>query len=98
MNVFLDIATTSDEHAEESRLRQKLCSRNVTRMSTSELREMARGKIILTFLRLPSLPQPDIVCQGHALGVKRPGREADHSPAPTTDVNKEWRYKFTPRI
>jgi hypothetical protein len=29
------------------------------------------------------------------LGVKRPGREADHSP-PTTEVKKTWTYTSTP--
>jgi hypothetical protein len=29
-------------------------------------------------------------------GVKRPGREADHSPPTSAEVNKMWLYTFTP--
>jgi hypothetical protein len=31
-----------------------------------------------------------------SLGVKRPGREADHSPPSSTDVKNAWRYTSTP--
>jgi hypothetical protein len=29
-------------------------------------------------------------------GVKRPGREADHSPPTSAEVKKTWIYTFTP--
>jgi len=29
-------------------------------------------------------------------GVKRPGREVDHSLPPSTEVKNEWSYTFTP--
>ncbi|PNF15383.1 hypothetical protein B7P43_G01010 [Cryptotermes secundus] len=31
-----------------------------------------------------------------SLGVKRPGREADHSPPTSVEVKKMWIYTFTP--
>jgi hypothetical protein len=31
-------------------------------------------------------------------GVKRQGREADHSPATNAEIKKTWVYKFTPPI
>jgi hypothetical protein len=33
---------------------------------------------------------------GPLLGVKRPGREADHSPPTSTEVKKMWVYTSTP--
>jgi hypothetical protein len=30
-------------------------------------------------------------------GVKRPGREANHSPPPSAEVNNAWRYTSTPQ-
>jgi hypothetical protein len=30
-------------------------------------------------------------------GVKRPGREADHSPPANAEVKKMWIYTFTPQ-
>jgi len=29
-----------------------------------------------------------------SLGVKRPGREADHSPPSSAEVKSEWNYTF----
>jgi hypothetical protein len=31
-----------------------------------------------------------------SLGVKRPGREADHSPQSSAEVKNAWRYTSTP--
>jgi hypothetical protein len=31
-------------------------------------------------------------------GVERPGREADHSPLPSTEVKNAWSYTSTPSI
>jgi hypothetical protein len=37
--------------------------------------------------------QPPVQCvRGCFLGVKRPGVEADHSPAPNAEVKTEWSY------
>jgi len=33
-----------------------------------------------------------------SLGVKRPGREADHSPPSSTEVKNAWSYTSTPPI
>jgi hypothetical protein len=35
---------------------------------------------------------------GSFLGVKRPGREADHSPPSSVEVKNAWRYISTPHI
>jgi hypothetical protein len=32
-----------------------------------------------------------------SLGVKRPGREADHSPASSDEVKNAWSYTSTPQ-
>jgi hypothetical protein len=32
------------------------------------------------------------------LGVKRPGREADHSPPSSADVKNSWSYTSTPQM
>jgi len=34
--------------------------------------------------------------RGYLLGVKRPGREADHSPPSSVEVNA-WSYTATPK-
>jgi hypothetical protein len=33
-----------------------------------------------------------------SVGVKRPGREADHSPPSNPEVKNAWTYTFTPPI
>jgi hypothetical protein len=33
---------------------------------------------------------------GGALGVKRPGREADHPRTSSAEVKNEWSYTYTP--
>jgi hypothetical protein len=42
--------------------------------------------------------QPPIQCLSGTLspGVKRPGREVDHSPPTSAEVNKMWIYTSTP--
>jgi hypothetical protein len=42
--------------------------------------------------------QPPIQCLPRALspGVKRPGREADHSPPTSAELKKIWIYTATP--
>ena len=45
----------------------------------------------------PNLPiewMPGAICTG----IKRPGREADYSPASTADVKNVWRYMSSPAI
>jgi len=34
--------------------------------------------------------------RGSFLGVKRPGREADHSPPSSAEINNAWSYTSTP--
>jgi len=36
--------------------------------------------------------------RGAPLGIKRPGREDDHSPQSSAFVKNEWRYTSTPPI
>jgi hypothetical protein len=33
-----------------------------------------------------------------SLGIKRPGREADHSPPSGAEIKNAWSYTFTPPI
>jgi hypothetical protein len=42
--------------------------------------------------------QPDNGNRGLFLGVKRPGREADHSPPSSAEVKNEWSYNSAPSI
>jgi hypothetical protein len=61
----------------------------------------SRGKIfLLTTLSRPVLwpTQPHIQWAPWALslGIKRPGREAEHSPPPSAEVKKMWTYTSTP--
>jgi hypothetical protein len=56
----------------------------------------------------PSPPRPDRLWsppsflssgyQGHSLGVKRPGREADHSPPSSAEVKNAWSCTSIPPI
>jgi hypothetical protein len=60
-----------------------------------------RGKIFLfSEASRPALGpiQPPIewVPGALSLGVKRPGREADHSPPTSAEVKKTWIYTSTP--
>jgi hypothetical protein len=42
-------------------------------------------------------PTPyQIGTEGPFLGVKRPGRESDHSPPSSTEVKNTWKYTSTP--
>jgi hypothetical protein len=45
----------------------------------------------------PTEPPNQWVPGALSLGVKRPGRGADHSPPSSAEV-KEWRYTSTPTI
>jgi hypothetical protein len=44
---------------------------------------------------LPSLPSNGYRGWGPSLGVKRPGREADHSPPTSAEVKNVWSYTST---
>jgi hypothetical protein len=53
-----------------------------------------------SFLRTAlGFTQPPIQCVPGALslGVKRPGREADHSPPSSAKVKNAWSYTSTPQ-
>jgi hypothetical protein len=57
------------------------------------------GRVKNFFLSTSSRPvlghtQPPSQCIPGALslGVKRPGRESDHSPPPSVEINKTWIY------
>jgi hypothetical protein len=44
----------------------------------------------------PRLPSSG--CRSLTPGVKRPGREADHSPTSTAEIKNAWSYTSTPPI
>jgi hypothetical protein len=44
----------------------------------------------------PTQPHFHWVLGALSLGVKRPGREADHSPPTSAEVKKTWIYTSTP--
>jgi hypothetical protein len=46
----------------------------------------------------PTRPPIQWVAGALSLGVKRPVREADHSPPSSAEVNNEWNYTSTPPI
>jgi len=97
-DVFIDVATTSDEHADEAD-----CHRNyAVRMSGPH---PSYGKWQGTrYFHLFSdsnfgAHRSRVSCiKGTPVGAKRPGREADHSPAPGTDVHSEWSNNFITRV
>jgi hypothetical protein len=57
------------------------------------------GIFLFTTVTRPALvpTQPPIqwIPGALSLGVKRPGREADHSPPPSTEVRNAWSYNST---
>jgi hypothetical protein len=58
------------------------------------------GSIIFSTLSTPALgpTQPHIqrVARALSIGLKRQGREADHSPPASADAKKMWSYTSTP--
>jgi hypothetical protein len=46
----------------------------------------------------PAKPPIQWVPGALSLGVKSPGREADHSPVSSAEVKNAWSYIFTPPI
>jgi hypothetical protein len=46
----------------------------------------------------PSQPPIQWVPLAVSLGVKRPGREADHLPPSSGEVKNAWNYTYTPPI
>jgi hypothetical protein len=46
----------------------------------------------------PTQPSIQWVPAALSLGVKRPGREADHSPPSSAEVKNAWHYNSTPPI
>jgi hypothetical protein len=46
----------------------------------------------------PTQPPIQWVPAAFSLGVKRPGREADHSASSSAEVKNAWTYTFTPPI
>jgi hypothetical protein len=56
------------------------------------------GSIIFCVPRHPDWfwGPPSLLSSGYP-GVKRPGREADHSSPTSTDVKNTWMYASTPR-
>jgi hypothetical protein len=46
----------------------------------------------------PTQPPNQWVSGAPSPGVKRPVREADHSPPASTEANNAWRYTSTPNM
>jgi hypothetical protein len=46
----------------------------------------------------PTQPRIQWVPGALSLGVKRPGREADHSPPSSAEVKNAWNYTSTPPV
>jgi hypothetical protein len=46
----------------------------------------------------PTQPLIQLVPAALSLGIKRPGREADHSPPSSAEVKNAWSYTSTPPI
>jgi hypothetical protein len=63
-----------------------------------------QGLIIFLFASVsrralgPTQPPIQRVSEALSLGIKRPGREADHSPPSSAEVQNAWRYTSTPLI
>jgi len=47
---------------------------------------------------MPTQPPIHWIAGALFLGVKRPGREADHSPPSSDEVNNAWSYSSAPPI
>jgi len=89
MDVFLDVATTSDKHADEAD-----CHRNNEVRISSPHSSYGKWQGIRYFYLFSDsnsgAHRSRVSCiKGTPVGVKRPGRKADHSPAPSTNVNSE---------
>jgi hypothetical protein len=60
------------------------------------------GFFLFTTVSIPALgpTQPPLkrVTGALSLGIKRPVREADHSPTSSAEVKNAWSYTFTPPI
>jgi hypothetical protein len=59
------------------------------------------GNFLITASRTalgPTQPPIQWVPGALSLGVKRPGREADHSPPTSAEVKNAWSYTSTPTI
>jgi hypothetical protein len=54
-------------------------------------------KIVVAQL-VKKFPKSNVYQGALYLGVKRPGREADHSPLPSAEVKNAWSYTSIPPI
>jgi hypothetical protein len=64
--------------------------------SKVRVRELLSDTIASRTALRPTQPPMQWIPGVLSLGVKRPGREADHSPPSSAEVNKAWRYTSTP--
>jgi hypothetical protein len=97
-DVFLDVATTSDEHADEAD-----CHRNYEVGISGPHPSYGKWQGTRYFCLFSDSNfgayRSRVSCiKDTPVGVKRLGPEADHSPAPSTDVNSEWSNNFTTHI
>jgi hypothetical protein len=51
----------------------------------------------MTLNNMPTQPRIQWVPRALSLEVRRPGREADHSPPFSAEVKNAWSYAFTPQ-
>jgi hypothetical protein len=52
--------------------------------------------LLLHVVQTGSGVHPTFYPMDNGAGVKRPGREADHSPPASAEVKKMWIYTYTP--
>jgi hypothetical protein len=75
-------------------------SRDSSVSTVTKLRD--EGQVSIPFPLRPDKPwgPPSLLFNGHQgylpSGVKRPGREADHSPPSSAEVKNAWSYTSTP--
>jgi hypothetical protein len=60
------------------------------------VRVPVRSRIFFSPAIGPTQPPIQWVSEAVSSGIKRPGREADHSPPTSAEVKKTWIYTFTP--
>ena len=77
-----------------------VCIDNVTGLKVRSS-NFSRDEIFFFFPKFPHLPWNPLCLQFRgscfsSLGLNQPGRELNHSPPSSTEVNKEWSYTAIP--
>ena len=103
-DVFLDVATTSDEHADEADWHRNYAVRMWGPHPSHGKWQWTKHFYLFSVMSDLDITgfgahRSRVSCtKGTPLWVKRTGREADHSPVPSTNANNECSYNFTPHI